>query len=257
MEIKDQIIIVTGASQGIGLATAKYLSKLGARVVLAARSTEIISNLEKEIPGSIAIATDMRKTEDIKNLVKKTMEKFGRIDILINNAGQGLHGPLETVKKEDFKTVMELNVFSCLEAMQAVIPVMRSQGKGMIINVSSGLSKMFIPGTGAYSSTKYALNAISYVARKELAKDRIIVSVIMPKIVMPTNFTKNMVGERPEFLRNLEKKEDNKNGNSQVSGDNNSIKPQAERQIPPVQTPEFVAEKIAELIRTEQEEMVL
>jgi len=176
MEIKNKIIIITGASQGIGLAAAKHLSSLGAKVVIAARSKEIISNLEKELPNSLAIITDMKKLSDIKNMIKKTVEKYGRIDILINNAGQGMYGPVESMNIENYREIMELNVYSVVEAMQEVIPIMRKQGGGMIVNISSGLTKMYVPNISAYSSTKYALNAISLIARQELSKDKIIVS---------------------------------------------------------------------------------
>ena len=92
MDIKNKVIIITGASQGIGLATAKLLSARGGKIVLSARSTHVIEELQKELPNSLAVTTDMRKPEDIVNLINKTMEKFGRIDILINNAGQGMRG---------------------------------------------------------------------------------------------------------------------------------------------------------------------
>ena len=132
MKIKDSIIIVTGASGGIGLATAKVLADKGAHVVLAARSADKLKNLEKEIPGSFAVPTDMTKPEDIARLIKKTEEKFGRIDILINNAGQGMRASVETIDLKDYHEVMELNVFAVVRAMQAVIPIMRRQGGGMI-----------------------------------------------------------------------------------------------------------------------------
>ena len=198
MEIKNRVIIITGASQGIGLAAAKHLSKLGAKIVLAARSTDLIKNLEKELPDSMAVVTDMRNKKDIQNLVKKTIEKYGYIDILINNAGQGMYGPVESMNVDNYREIMELNVYSVVEAMQAVIPVMRKQGGGTIINISSALSKMYVPGISAYSSTKYALNAISLIARQELENDNIIVSLVEPKMTA-TNFGKNSVGSRPNW----------------------------------------------------------
>src|SRR2546429_4322988 len=116
MEIKGKVIIITGASQGIGLAAAKHLSKSGARVVLAARSADIIDKLEKELPDSLAVVTDMRKKEDIKELIDKTIKKYGRIDVLINNAGQGMYGPVENIDLGHYRQIMELNVYSALEA---------------------------------------------------------------------------------------------------------------------------------------------
>ena len=154
MEIKNKVIIVTGASGGIGLAIARYLARQGAKVVLAARSGEKLQALAKEIPGSLAITTDMRKPEDIDNLILKTASVFGRVDVLINNAGQGIYGPVEKINIDDYKKVMELNVYGVIRAMQAVIPQMKKQGGGTILNVSSLVSKNYFPHLGAYASTK-------------------------------------------------------------------------------------------------------
>jgi short-subunit dehydrogenase len=195
MKIKDSVIIITGASGGIGLAAAKALSKEGARVVLAARSAEKLMTLEKEIPNSFAVATDMHKPADITALVEATMKKFGRVDILINNAGQGLMTPVESINLDDYASIMDLNVFAVVRAMQAVIPLMRKEGKGLILNVSSMVSKNYYPGLAAYASTKYALNAISLTAREELKKDGIIVSVFHPKMTA-TDFGENSRGAK-------------------------------------------------------------
>lgn len=182
---------------GIGEALAKELSKRGAKVVLAARSAEKLEKLEKEIPNSFAVPADMRKLEDITNLIAEAKKKFGRIDILVNNAGQGMRSPVEKIDMAVYRDVMELNVFSVVEAMQAVIPVMRAQGIGYILNVSSMVSKNYYPGLAAYSSTKYALNSITLTARQELEPDKIIVSVFHPKMTA-TDFGKNSAGEKYE-----------------------------------------------------------
>ncbi|HEV8666290.1 MAG TPA: SDR family oxidoreductase [Candidatus Paceibacterota bacterium] len=197
MEIQDKVAVITGASMGIGEALAKELSKRGAKVVLAARSAEKLEKLEKEIPNSFAVPADMRKLEDITNLIAEAKKKFGRIDILVNNAGQGMRSPVEKIDMAVYRDVMELNVFSVVEAMQAVIPVMRAQGIGYILNVSSMVSKNYYPGLAAYSSTKYALNSITLTARQELEPDKIIVSVFHPKMTA-TDFGKNSAGEKYE-----------------------------------------------------------
>jgi short-subunit dehydrogenase len=131
-------------------------------------------------------------------MIRETIERYGRIDILINNAGQGMYGPVEKINIEQYKELMDLNVYSVVRAMQEVIPYMRKQGGGVIVNISSGLTKMYLPGVSAYSSTKYALNAISLIARQELEKDNIIVSIIEPNMTA-TNFTKNSIGSRPNW----------------------------------------------------------
>jgi len=195
MTIKNSVIIITGASSGIGLAVARALAGKGARVVMTARNADKLKELEKEIPNSFAVPTDMRKPADISALVKKTVAKYGRIDIIVNNAGQGLHSSVEKINLDDYKSVMDLNVFAVVRAMQAVIPVMRKEGGGMILNVSSMVSKNYFPELAAYSSTKYALNAISLTARTELAPDHIVVSVFHPRMTA-TDFGANALGEK-------------------------------------------------------------
>jgi short-subunit dehydrogenase len=182
MEIKGSVVIVTGASRGIGLATARLLSSRAARVVLSARSADRLLKLEGEIPNSIALPCDMSKAEDIHHLILEAKKRCGRIDILINNAGQGMRTPVEAIDINDYRAVIDLNVIGPLRAMQEVIPFMRQQGRGMILNISSLTSKHYFPMIAAYSSTKYALNALSLTARQELGKDGIVVSVFHPKI---------------------------------------------------------------------------
>jgi short-subunit dehydrogenase len=197
MEIQNKIAIVTGASQGIGLSVARSLAREGAQVILAARSVDLLKKIEEEIPNSFAIKTDMREPEDIKNLIEKTKEKFGRIDILINNAGQGMMSSVEKINLDDYQSILDLNVFAVLRAMQEVIPIMREQDGGFILNISSRVSKNYFPNLAAYASTKYALNAISLTAREELKKDNIIVSVFHPKMTS-TDFGKNSAGTKYE-----------------------------------------------------------
>lgn len=228
MDIDHKIVIVTGASGGIGLATAQVLATKGATVILAARSQEKLEQITAEIPGAYMVITDMRKQEDIHHLVRTVLEKYGRIDLLINNAGQGLYGSLETINMDQYKEVMELNVYGVLRAMQEVIPHMREQGGGMILNISSLVSKHYFPQLSAYASTKYALNALSLTARQELADDHIIVSVFHPKMT-DTDFEKNAVGHRPDYVKQ----------GARLAMD----------------SAEQVAEKIAELIQSEAPEL--
>lgn len=189
-KVDGKVIIVTGASMGIGLATAKLLAQHGAKVALAARSIDILHKLTEEIPGSFAVQTDMTNETDIKEMIHKVKEHFGRVDVLVNNAGQGLYSAIENVDVEAYKKIFQLNVVGPLIAMQHVIPIMRAQGGGHILNISSLVSKNYFPMLGAYASTKYALNCLSLTARAELEQDHIVVNVMHPGLTA-TEFGKN------------------------------------------------------------------
>ena len=182
MDIDGAVCIVTGASSGIGAATARLLSGMGARVVLAARRAERLKTLAAELPGSLALPTDMTRPGEVQRLVTRTVEAYGRVDILVNNAGQGLHVPLEALDPSDLRAVFELNVVAPLVAMQAVLPSMRAHSRGAIVNVSSATSLRVFPGIGGYAATKAALNMLSQVARLELAGAGVMVSVVYPSI---------------------------------------------------------------------------
>ena len=192
MDVKNNVVIVTGSSSGIGLATAKLLTERGAKLALVSRSKEKLEALSKELPESIAIVADMTKPHEIKRMVEQTMDHFGRIDILVNNAGQGYYAPLEKTDLDVFHYIFDLNVQGPLVAMQQVIPIMRKNGYGSIINISSGTALMRLPNLGVYSSSKRALAGLSLTAREELKKDNIIVGVVYPYITL-TNFGKNVI----------------------------------------------------------------
>ena len=226
MDVQGKIIIITGASSGIGLTTARLLAKQGAKLVLAARSKKKLEKLSKELPNSISIPTDMTKITDIKKMVKKTVQHFGRIDILINSAGRGYDAPAEKTDIKLFHYIFDLDVMGPLVAMQQVIPFMRKQGGGVIINISSGTALMHLPNMGVYSAMKRANADISLTTREELKEDNIIVSVLYPYITL-TNFEKNTIKHIPEI--------DNK---------------QEDAQRPPADTAEYVARKILEGIKS-------
>jgi short-subunit dehydrogenase len=222
---------VTGASSGIGLATARLLTAKGARVALASRSKDILERLSKELPNSLAIPTDMTKEDTIKRMVEQTKKHFRRVDILVNNAGQGYDAPIEKTNINTFRYIFELDVVGQLIAMQEVIPIMRSQGGGSIINVSSGTALMYLPNMGAYSAVKRALAGISLTAREELKKDNIVVSVVYPYITL-TNFQENTI---TDFVDEWEGEE----GGS----------------YHPADTAEYMAEKILEGIESGEAEI--
>ncbi len=226
MYVQDKVAIVTGASSGIGLATAKLLSKRGAKVTLASRSKSKLDELAKELKDSLAVETDMIDERSIKNMVSAAFEHFGRVDILINNAGRGYDTFVEKINPTQYQELFQLNIMGPLIAMQEVIPIMRRQGGGVIVNISSGTSFMDIPNLGAYSSLKRALNGLSLTAREELAKDKIVVSVVYPYMTA-TNFGKNIMGEDGP--------------RSEVPDD---------PIIPGADPPEYVASKILEVIES-------
>jgi short-subunit dehydrogenase len=190
MDVKEKIVLVTGASEGIGESTARLLATAGAKVALAARSIDKLNDLADELNDSFAVHVDMTQPDSITAMVDAVVEHYGRIDVLVNNAGRALRAPVAQIKVADFQGIVELNVYGPLLAMQAVIPHMRTQGGGSIVNVSSNVSKMAIPTIGAYAATKYALNGLTLTARNELAEAGIVVTLMHPGQTA-TNFGRN------------------------------------------------------------------
>ncbi|MEU8588408.1 SDR family oxidoreductase [Streptomyces sp. NPDC048664] len=183
----DRVVLITGASSGIGAAVAGAAAREGARLVLAARRTERVRALAARLPSALAVTADVTDPLQVQDVVQAALDRFGRVDVLVNNAGQGLHVPLEEVTPEDFRAVLDLNVVAPLTAMRAVVPVMRAQGGGSVVNVSSTTTRMVLPGLGAYAASKAALNMLSAVAWRELAGDGIAVSTLYP-FVTATEF---------------------------------------------------------------------
>jgi len=197
MEIKNSVAIVTGASSGIGYATAKLLTKKGSKVALVARSKHKLEKLSKELPDSFVVVADMTKKDQIVSMVKKVHNHYGKIDTLVNNAGQGYDAPVEKINIDTYHKVFDLDVVGPIIAMKEVIPIMKKQGKGSIINISSGTALMYLPNMAGYSSLKRALVGISLTAREELKDDHISVSVVFPYIT-DTDFEKNTIKDVEE-----------------------------------------------------------
>ena len=216
MQLDDHVFIVTGASSGIGLATSKALAAAGAKVALLARSTELLQKIEAELPGSIAVTADMTDFDGVRVAVRKVHEHCGAIHGLINNAGRSYAASIEEIDPVLFDEIFHLNVLGPIVAMQAVIPIMRSQGGGSIVSVNSGTAFMTIPQYSVYSSSKRALLGFTLTARAELAKDNIVVSEVYPYITA-TNFGRNRLvnpngggpeanyaaGDTPEFVADI------------------------------------------------------
>jgi len=191
VEIRGKSCIITGASSGIGAATARHLHALGAKVALAARRTDRIDALAAELPGSLAVSTDVTNPTDVRRLVSETLNSFGSVDVLVNNAGQGLHVPILELDAVDLRAVFELNVVAPLVATQCVLPAMVKAGGGAIVNVSSATTLRVFPGLGGYAATKAALNMLSDVSRLELADKGVSVSIVFPAVT-DTEFHQNL-----------------------------------------------------------------
>jgi short-subunit dehydrogenase len=186
-KISGKVVIVTGASSGIGEASARMLAREGATVVITARRQERLDVLAREIESSggraLAIAGDVTSSVDRERLVRETLSALGRIDALVNNAGFGQRGPIETVPVEKIRENFETNLFSLIALTQLVIPIMRRQGSGRIVNISSVAGKIARPLSSVYDATKHALEAVSDGLRGELALFGIKVVIVEPGFI--------------------------------------------------------------------------
>jgi NADP-dependent 3-hydroxy acid dehydrogenase YdfG len=190
--IQDKVVIITGSSSGIGEATALYLAKNGASVVLAARNEEKLRNLADRINKDGGMAsykvTDVTVKEDVQSLVDFTVDKFGRVDTLINSAGMMLFSMWDNAHVDEWETMIDLNVKGVLYGVAAVLPHMKKQGSGQIINVGSVAGHAIGEGHGVYSSTKYAVRAITESLRKEMSVKHNIQAVLVSPGVIATNW---------------------------------------------------------------------
>src|SRR5581483_7833215 len=193
MQIQDRVFIVTGASSGIGLSTAIALSERGARVALLARSGDALKESAQQLPGSLLVTVDMTQFDRVREAVRAVHQHYGQVDGLINNAGRSYAASVEEIEPALFDEIFHLNVLGPIVAMQAVIPLMRAQGGGSIVNINSGTAFMTIPQYSVYSSSKRALLGFSLTARAELENEHIVVSEIYP-FITATNFGKNRMG---------------------------------------------------------------
>ncbi|MCS7049227.1 MAG: SDR family NAD(P)-dependent oxidoreductase [Verrucomicrobiae bacterium] len=164
--LPGKVVIVTGASSGIGLETARAFAQRGAIVVPASRRSNP--------------PCDVTKDEDVQRLVSSTVAQHGRIDILVNNAGIGMRAAVADAPMSDVRYLMEVNFFGALRCIQAVLPVMKQQRTGQIVNVGSVLSLLATPRQSAYCASKFALRALTDALRLEVARDGIDVILIMP-----------------------------------------------------------------------------
>lgn len=187
MTLQGKVIIVTGASKGIGRATACLLAERGAHVILAARSPKELEEVSRTIESrrgiSRGIPTDIRDESDVKVLMQQAQGYFGRIDVLINNAGRCIFGPLSQASLADWEEVMETNLKGVFLCTREVIPIMIRQGEGHIITVASQAGKFGLPNLAIYCASKFGVIGFSEALKQELNPYRIKVSYLCPGYV--------------------------------------------------------------------------
>ncbi|QTE36383.1 SDR family oxidoreductase [Mucilaginibacter gossypii] len=178
--IKDKVIVITGASSGIGASAARKLAQLGAKVVLAARREDQLKNLAQEIgENAIYVVTDVARRTDLDNLILQTIAKFGRVDVMWNNAGIMPISFFEEGHVDEWDKMIDINIKGVLYGINAVLPRMLERGQGHILSTSSVGGLKTSPGIGVYSGTKFAVKAIMETLREEVAQN-IKVTTIYP-----------------------------------------------------------------------------
>jgi NAD(P)-dependent dehydrogenase (short-subunit alcohol dehydrogenase family) len=195
-QFANQVVIITGASSGFGLAAAQAFHHQGARVVMTARNPERLlqaaTNLRSQGgPESLSFLCDVSKRDDVDKLVSEAITRFGRIDILVNNAGSGLIAPIEAIRVEDAKALFETNFFGAVNCTQAVLPHLKRRRSGYIVNMSSVAGLRGIPNSSMYCASKAALLAFSDALRLEVKPHGIFVTTICPSRTNDTPFVEH------------------------------------------------------------------
>ena len=192
--IEDKVVAITGASSGIGEATALLLAGRGARLVLGARGLERLEALTARLTQAgaqaVCLGTDVKKRGDVAALVNLANERFGRLDVLVNNAGYGPIAPLDDLRVQEWEDTVDINVKGVLYGIAAALPVFRRQGSGHFINVASTAAHRIVPNMAVYCGAKSAVRAISEGLRQE-AGDALRVTVISPGFTK-TNFAESI-----------------------------------------------------------------
>ena len=185
--LQGKVALVTGASSGIGEATALALARAGARVAIAARRRERLDGVARRIADlrseSLVLEADVARPEEAESIVAKTVERFDRLDVLVNNAGVMLLSPIERARVEDWRRMLDLNLLGLMAATRAALPHMRKQKDGHIVNISSTAGRVANPDASVYAATKFGVGAFSEALRREVYKDNIRVTIVEPGAV--------------------------------------------------------------------------
>ncbi|MBD1898331.1 SDR family oxidoreductase [Coleofasciculus sp. FACHB-129] len=207
-KLDGKVAIVTGASAGIGEATAIALAAEGASVVIAARRFDQLNAIADGIAATggkaLPIVADITDETQVQNLVQKANAQFGRVDILVNNAGIALSGNIEGANTSDWRRMIDLNVLGLMYATHAVLPILKAQGSGHIVNISSVAGRTARVGIGGYNATKWGVNGFSESLRQEVCKHNIRVTIIEPGMVdteIDSHITDPIAKQRTEERR--------------------------------------------------------
>jgi clavulanate-9-aldehyde reductase len=205
VDLSGQVVAVTGASSGIGEATALACARSGAAVALAARRIDRIERLAAQINEqggrALAIEADVGEEQQARAFVERTHAELGRLDVLVNNAGVMLLGPITDAPTDEWRQMVHVNVFGVLYCTHAALPLMQAQGSGHIVNVSSVAGRFAREGSGVYNLTKFGIGAFSESLRQEGVRYGLRVTLIEPGAVA----TELVVHNRPEVIEQLSK----------------------------------------------------
>ena len=181
---RDKVALITGGSRGLGLIIARQICEQGGKVALLARVPEELARAKSDLDSrggeTLTIQCDLLDRAQIQSAVRETLAHFGRIDVLINNAGIIEVGPLEHMKREDFERSMSVHFWAPFELIMEIVPEMRRRGGGRIVNISSIGGKIAVPHMAPYTSSKFALVGLSDALRAELARENIFVTTVTP-----------------------------------------------------------------------------
>ena len=184
MSFQDKVVLITGGTSGIGEATAKLLAGQGAKVVVAGRRTEqgnaVVDAIKSAGGEAFFVRTDVTQEEDVKNLVAETVNKYGRVDVAFNNAGVEGAGPVHEVTVEQYRHIFDINVLGVFLSMKYEVEQMLKQGSGVIINTSSILGQVAMPGASVYNASKHAVEGMTKTAALEYAQQGIRVNAVAP-----------------------------------------------------------------------------
>lgn len=236
MRVRDSVVVITGASSGIGRATALAFARKGCTVVLAARRAEALEAVRQECERhrgakALVVPTDVTDAEAVDELARRAVRRFGRIDVWVNSAAVTVFGPFEEVPLEDVRRVLDVNVMGYVHGARAALRAMREQGRGTLVNVSSIVGVVSQPYTHVYGMSKHAVRALGASLRQELLLDRakhIHVCTVLPATIDTPLFehAANYTGRKPVAM-------------------------------PPVYSPERVARTVVDLVRVPRREVVV